>query len=117
MPTKASGSKHITTKKSTPCAPVQVLTAFRSLDPKAKVQNGFVRAINLSTDSALLESPDPFRAGQTVELEFLLDNDNLAKTNGTVTHVHKKGAFYLVDVTFDEIDAATKKLIAKQIGK
>ncbi len=91
---------------------VKLLTAFR-----APNQNGFVRALNLSTYGALLESPDPFSAGQTLDLEFLLDENQLVQVAGTVLRVNKKGPFYLVAVGFGKLSAKIKRLITSQIAR
>ncbi len=104
-------------RRRSPRHSVKLLTAFRSLDPAAPIQTGFVRALHLSTTGVLLESPDPFTIGESLALEFLLNNDRIAQATGTVMRINKKHPFYHVAVTFDKLAARTKRLILEQIKK
>jgi len=104
-----------TDRRRAPRRSVKLLTSFRSLNPAAPVQTGFVRALNLSTTGALLESPDPFAIGESLALEFLINNDRIVQATGTVTRINKKSPFYHVAVTFDKLAARTKRLILEQV--
>lgn len=120
MPAKFRSSKP-TVKKSAPqrqakFGNVKLLTAFRSLEENAAMQNGFVRTLRLGVTGATLESPDPFVVGQKLALEFLLDNNRLANVTGKVTRIAKRNVFYRVDVAFDKLTAQVQRWINEQIG-
>ncbi len=106
-----------TDRRRAPRHSVKLLTAFHSLDPAAPIQTGFVRALNLSTTGALLESPDPFAIGENLALEFLINNDRIVQATGTVQRINKKNPFYHVAVTFGKLTARSKRLILEQIKK
>ena len=94
---------------------LKLLTAFRCLDAGKESYTGFVRALNLSPIGALLESPDKFVSGQTLALEFLLDNNRIAQTNGRVTRVTKRAKFYHVAVEFAKVTSKARRLIQLQV--
>jgi hypothetical protein len=94
---------------------LKLLTAFRCLDAGKESQTGFVRALNLSPIGALLESPDKFSLGQTLALEFLLDNNRIAQINGCVTRVNKRAEFYHVAVEFAKVSSKARRLIQLQV--
>lgn len=104
-------------RRRSPRYRVKLLTAFRSLNPAAPIQTGFVRALDLSTTGALLESPDPFAIGENLALEFLINNDRIVQATGTVKRINKKSPFYHVAITFDKLTARAKRLILEQIKK
>jgi hypothetical protein len=95
---------------------LKLLTAFRCLDKGKESLTGFVRALNLSPVGALLESPDEFDPGQNLALEFLLDNNRIAQTDGRVTRAHKRGKFYHIAVEFAQVSPKTRRLIQLQVS-
>ncbi len=95
---------------------LKLLTAYRCLDAGAETFTGFARALNLSETGALLESPDEFAVGQTLALEFLLDNNRIVQVPGQVARVSKRDNFYQVAVDFAKLPAPTRHLLAKQIA-
>jgi len=95
---------------------LKLLTAFRCLDAGKESQTGFIRALNLSPAGALLESPDEFVPGQNLALEFLLDNNRIAQTDGLVTRVTKRDKFYHVAVEFGKLSPQARRLIQLQIS-
>ena len=109
-PRKASAERRRATRGN-----LKLLTAFRCLDAGKESQTGFVRALNLSPIGALLESPDKFVSGQTLALEFLLDNNRIAQTNGRVTRVTKHDKFYHVAVEFAKVTSKARRLIQLQV--
>ena len=94
---------------------LKLLTAFRCLDAGKESHTGFVRALNLSPIGALLESPDEFAPGQNLALEFLLDNNQIAQTNGRVTRVTKRAKFYNIAVEFAKVSPKARRLIQLQV--
>lgn len=123
MPTKPSSSKpaakstKFVERRHARRAKVKLLTAFRSLEASAVLKDGFVRALDLSTLGALLESPDPFVEGQQLSLEFLIDNNRIVQVNGKVNRVTRAEEFYLVAVVFEKLSARAKRLISEQVGE
>jgi len=93
---------------------VRLLTAFRFLDKNAPIKNGFARALSLSAAGALLETPDQFEVGQSLEMEFLLDDNRIAKVGGIITRINKRKEFYEVGIEFGKVPAKIKKWIEQQ---
>lgn len=113
--TKTAAQKRAPVRRPLKRGNVKLLTAFRTLEDEA-AQNGFVRALKLSSVDVTLESPDPFVVGQKLALEFLLDNNRLANVTGKVTRIVKRAAFYRVDVVFDKLTATVQRWINEQIS-
>jgi hypothetical protein len=95
---------------------LKLLTAFRCLEGGTESRTGFVRALNLSTRGALLESPDEFEHGQMLALEFLLDNNRIAHVEGRVTRVTARTQFYHIVVEFDKLTPQARRLIDLQVS-
>ena len=93
---------------------VRLLVAFRCDDPTAPIQDGFARAIGLSDTGALLELPDLYQVGNEFQLEFLLNDNEIAPVKGTITHIDKRKDFYEVAVEFSKPTTKVKHLIRKQ---
>ncbi|MEW5718721.1 MAG: PilZ domain-containing protein [Chloroflexota bacterium] len=113
---KSSPRKPSAERRRAPRGNLKLLTAFRCLDVGKESLTGFVRALNLSPIGALLESPDAFTLGQTLALEFLLDNNRIAQTDGRVTRVRKREKFYHVAVEFAKVSPKARRLIQLQVG-
>lgn len=95
---------------------VKLLTAFRYLNADQELRTGFVRTLNLSTVGALLESPDEFKVGEPLSIEFLLDNNRIAQADVRVTRVTKCEPFYHIAVEFTHLSARARRLIEQQLG-
>lgn len=95
---------------------VKLLTAFRYLNANQELHTGFVRTLNLSTVGALLESPDEFKVGEPLSIEFLLDNNRIAQADVRVTRVTKEDTFYHVAVEFTRVSTRARRLIEQQIS-
>ncbi len=95
---------------------VKLLTAFRYLDPNQELHTGFVRTLNLSTVGALLESPDEFKVGEPLSVEFLLDNNRIAQADVRVTRVTQQDKFYHIAVEFTHVSTRARRLIEQQIS-
>ena len=114
--TKRTPPKASTERRRATRGNLKLLTAFRCLDAGKESHTGFVRALNLSPAGALLESPDKFALGQNLSLELLLDNNQIAQTNGRVTRVSKRDKFYHVAVEFAKVSPRARRLIGQQIS-
>ncbi len=112
---KPASRKSSTERRRAPRGSLKLLTAFRCLDVGKESLTGFVRALNLSSIGALLESPDKFDLGQNLALEFLLDNNRIAQTDGRVTRVSKRDKFYHVAVEFAKVSSKARRLIQLQV--
>jgi|YNPBryantNP2012_1023418.scaffolds.fasta_scaffold03995_3 hypothetical protein len=95
---------------------VKLLTAFRYLDPNQELHTGFVRTLNLSTVGALLESPDEFKVGEPLSVEFLLDNNRIAQADVRVTRVTQQDKFYHIAVEFTHVSTRARRLIEQQLS-
>jgi len=105
-----------TERRHAPRGKTSILTAYRCLENGNATSTGFGRTLNLSHFGALLESPDALALGQTVELEFLLDEDNLVTVTGRVSRITKAKAFCHAAVEFAGLDTKSRRLIDLQIG-
>ncbi len=110
---KTSKTKQVERRRA-PRGKLKLLTAFRCVEGDT-TSTGFARALNLSAVGALLESPDPFAVGQSIELEFLLDDNRIAQTVGRVTRAAKRKNFYHIAVEFVKMPAPTRRLIERQV--
>ncbi|MBI3740289.1 MAG: PilZ domain-containing protein [Chloroflexi bacterium] len=92
-----------------------LLTAYRVKDGKETVA-GFVRTLNLSLVGVMLETFDPFELEQEVVLDFLMDNNEVLKLRGRVTHISSgdKG-IQNVGVVFENLGNQARELLARQI--
>lgn len=95
---------------------VKLLTAFRYMNADQELRTGFVRTLNLSTVGALLESPDEFKVGEPLSIEFLLDNNRIAQADVRVTRVTQQEPFYHIAVEFTHVSARARHLIEQQLG-
>ena len=77
---------------------------------------GFGRTLNIDDDQVMLESPDAFPVGQVLDLEFLLDNNQIADARGHVTRINKGKGLYRVKVEFDKLSAKSRRLLARQVA-
>jgi hypothetical protein len=115
MPTPKTKTSKTSSEQRRSCRKnVKLLVAFRCNDSNAPIQDGFARAISLSTFGALLELPDLYKVGQEFELEFLLDNNFIAPVKGTIVRITKRKEFYEVAIEFSKIPVKAKRLIEKQ---
>jgi hypothetical protein len=112
---KATPRKMSTERRRATRGKLKLLTAFRCLDAGEEAHTGFVRALNLSPIGALLESPDAFALGQSLALEFLLDNNRIAQADGRVTRVNKRDKFYRIAVEFAKVSSKVRRLIQLQV--
>lgn len=102
-------------KKSHPPAHRQkVLTAFRCIEGDAVTSSGFGRTRDIGDSDVVLESPDAFPVGQVLDLEFLLDNDQVADARGHVTRINKGKGLYRVSVELDQLPPKSRRLLARQ---
>ncbi len=77
---------------------------------------GFVRTLDLSRVGVMIESPDRFESGQELTLEFLMDNDELLKIRGIVSHVTTDAqGMNRVGVIFQNVSARVQELLTRQI--
>lgn len=95
---------------------VKLLTAFRYLNANQELCTGFVRTLSLSTVGALLESPDEFKTGEPLSIEFLLDNNRIAPADVRITRVTKEGNFYHIAVEFTRVSTRARRLIEQQVS-
>ena len=102
-------------RRRAPRSTAKLLTAVRRVDKGKVTWSGFARTLNLSETGALLESPDRFRVDQDLSLEFLLDDDKIAKTEGVITRITRSKKMHHLAVNFVKITAKTKRLLVKQI--
>ncbi|MCX7838744.1 MAG: PilZ domain-containing protein [Anaerolineae bacterium] len=114
--TAASRSK-TTERRKAKRKSVKLLTAFRYLNANQELHTGFVRTLNLSTVGALLESPDEFKVGEPLSIEFLLDNNRIAQADVRVTRVTKEDKFYHIAVEFTRVSTRARRLIEQQISQ
>lgn len=110
----AASSTRIPERRRSMRRNVKVLAGFRCRDKEAPIQDGFARAISLSTVGALLELPDLYKVGQEFELEFLLDNNFIAPVKGNIVRITKRKEFYEVAIDFTKVPAKAKRLIEQQ---
>ena len=104
-------------KKSRPSSHKQkVLTAFRCLEGETVTSSGFGRTMDIGDSEVMFESPDVFPVGQVLDLEFLLDNDEVADARGHVTRINKGKGMYRVRVEFDQLPPKSRRLLARQIA-
>jgi hypothetical protein len=102
-------------KKSRPSThKQQVLTAFRCIEGDAVTSTGFGRTMDIGDSDVLFESPDAFPVGQVLDLEFLLDNDEVADARGHVTRINKGKGLFRVRVELDQLPAKSRRLLARQ---
>jgi PilZ domain len=94
----------------------KLLTSFRCLDGDVVTSTGFGRTLNVGDDEVMLESPDAFPVGQVLDLEFLLDNNQIADARGHVTRINKGKGLYRVKVEFDKLSAKSRRLLARQVA-
>jgi hypothetical protein len=113
---KKAAPKAKTLRRKAPSG-LKLLTAFRCLDVGKESHSGFVRALRLSESDTLLEMPEPFATGQNLSLEFLLDNNRIARVEGQVTRVSSRAKFYHVAVEFRKIPPQARRLIALQLAR
>ena len=90
------------------------LTSFRCLDGEVVTSTGFGRTLQVSESAAVLESPDAFPAGQLLDLEFLLDDNQLASARARVTRITKGKGLFRVNVEFEKLPAKTRRLLLRQ---
>lgn len=95
---------------------VKLLTAFRYLNANQELHTGFVRTLNLSMVGALLESPDEYQVGELLSLEFLLDNNRIAKADARITRVTQADNFYHIAVEFTRVPTRARRWIEQQLG-
>lgn len=77
--------------------------------------SGFARTLDVSETGALLESPDHFEKGQVLLMEFLLDEDRVARLRATVSRVTSVKGVQQVGVTFEKLSPETRRLLARQL--
>jgi PilZ domain len=94
----------------------KLLTSFRCMEGDVVTSTGFGRTLNIGDDQIMLESPDEFPVGQVLDLEFLLDNDQIADARGHVTRINKGKGLYRVKVEFDKLSAKSRRLLARQVA-
>ncbi len=94
----------------------KLLTSFRRIEDGAPSESGFGRTLGLSENDALLESAEAFPVGQVLALEFLLDDNRVARVEGTVTRVAKTKGFYHSSIEFQKVDPKDRRLLAKHLG-
>lgn len=92
----------------------KLLTSYRCFEGDTVTATGFGRTRAVSGTEALLESPDAFPVGQVLVLEFLLDNNQIAKARGRVTRVNKAKSLFRVQVKFDKLPVKSRRLLARQ---
>ncbi len=107
MPRLRSRSRRTTSKP-------KVLTSFRCLEGEVVTSTGFGRTLSIEDEEVMLESPDAFPVGQVLDLEFLLDDDQIADARGHVTRINKGKGLYRVKITFDNLSAKSRRLLARQ---
>ncbi len=102
-------------KKSRPSTHEQkVLTSFRCIEGDTVTLMGFGRTRDIGASDVVLESPDAFPVGQVLDLEFLLDNDEIADARGHVTRINKGKGLYRVSVELDRLPPKSRRLLARQ---
>ena len=94
----------------------KLLTSFRCVEGDVVTSTGFARTMDVGEDQVLLESPDAFPVGQSLVLEFLLDNNQIAQARGHVTRINKGKGLFRVRVEFDRLSAKTRRLLARQVA-
>jgi hypothetical protein len=94
----------------------KVLTSFRCLEGDTVTSSGFGRTLDIGEGEVMLESPDAFPVGQVLDLEFLLDDDQIAGARGHVTRIHKGRGLYRVRVEIDKLPATSRRLLARQVA-
>jgi hypothetical protein len=102
-------------RRKAPRVTAHLLASFRCIDDGTVTLTGFVRTLNISEEGALLESPDTFKTGQTLALEFLLDYDRMVNVEGRVLRVTRNKEGYRVAVSFTNLTPANRRLLAKQV--
>jgi len=113
--TKSSSGKASTTeRRRSSRRSVKLLTAFRMLEPNPIMKDGFARALSLSKVGAQLETPDHFTRGQKMELEFLLDDNKIARLKGVIVRVDTGKDFNKVSVEFEKVPAKIARWIEQQ---
>jgi hypothetical protein len=115
-PTKRTPRQTSAERRQASRGNLKLLTAFRCLDAGQESFTGFVRALNLSSVGALIESPDEFTVGQKLGVEFLLDNNRIAQADVRVTRVTPHEKFYHVAVEFVRVSPQARRLINQQIS-
>jgi c-di-GMP-binding flagellar brake protein YcgR len=108
-------SKKIVERRKAKRKSVKLLTAFRYLNTNQELHTGFVRTLNLSTVGALLESPDEFKVGEPLSIEFLLDNNRIAQADVRVTRVTKTEQVYHIAVEFTRVSPRAQRLLEQQL--
>ena len=94
---------------------VHFLTSYRARE-RAATTEGFARTLNLSLVGVMIESPDPLQVGQELTLEFLMDNDAVAKVRGRVLHVTPgRDDLHLAGIIFEAPARRVQELLARQI--
>ncbi len=106
MPTKE--------RREAPRAPAYLLVALRRIEDGQVTWTGFARTLNLSVLGVLLETPDKFKVDQNLSLEFLLDENQIARVDGVITRVQKVKKMYHVGIAFSKLNVKTKRLLARQ---
>ncbi len=94
----------------------KLLTAFRCIEKDVVTSTGFGRTLDVGDDHIMLESPDAFPVGQSLALEFLLDNDQIAQARGHVTQITKGKGMFRARVEFDKLPAKTRRLLERQVA-
>ncbi len=103
-------------RRAKPRVTAHLLASYRCIEDGVVTLSGFIRTLNISEEGALLESPDEFKVGQVLSLEFLLDYDRIVSVEGRVTRVHKDKKPYRIAVIFTNLTPASRRLLAKQIA-
>ncbi len=102
-----------TERRSSPRYAARRLVALRCLEDGKPTWTGFASTVDMSTGGALLELPDRMHVGQSLSLEFLLDENKIARVDGTVTRVTHTKKVYHIAVKFEKLTPQTKRLLAK----
>lgn len=95
---------------------LKVLTSFRCLEGERVTSSGFGRSLSIRDEELVLESPDAFPVGQVLDLEFLLDDDQIADARGHVTRINKGKSLYRVKIEIDKLPAKSRRLLARQVA-
>ncbi len=101
-------------RRQKPRSQMNLLVALR-LRERGDGWSGFARTLDLSEVGALLESPDSFREGQVLSIEFLLNEDRVVELQGVITRVTDAKGTHRVAIEFQEIEPAVRRLLARQV--
>ncbi len=104
-----------TERRRSPRRPTLVLVSIQRMDGDEVIWSGFARSLNLSVAGALIETPDRFKVGEHLSLEFLLDNNQIAPVDGEVVRITKVKGMNNLALQFEEPASKAKRLINKHV--